>query len=175
MMQITHVIRGEEHLANTPKHILLFEAFGAALPQFAHLPLMMNPGGKKMSKRDTNVGLILVHQFRDEGFLPEAVLNFCALLGWNPGDEREFFSLDELIHEFSLERVQNSNAVYDFNRALRFNSEYIKRLDDASFVQRTKDYLFLYGDEERKEIVENTDDAYWMSFAPHIKVRIQTL
>jgi len=176
-MNISHIIRGEDHLTNTAKHIVLFEAFWASLPYFWHLPLMLNPSGKKMSKRDTaaEVGLVLVDQFRDAGFLPEAILNFCALLWWNPGTEKEIFTLDELIHEFSMKRVQSSNAVYDFKRALWFNSEWITRMSDEDFVERVKEYLFIYGDESRKEIIEHTQDSYRMKLAPYIKVRIQTL
>lgn len=172
---ITYVIRGEEHLSNTPKQILLYNAFWREYSKFAHLPLMLNPNGKKMSKRDTGIGLTLVPQFRDAWFLPEAIINFITLLGRNPGTEREFFSLEELIDAFSMERVQKANAVYDFRRALWFNTEYIKKLDDDTFVTKTKDYLYLYGDEEWKSIIENTDDAYRKKLAPYIKVRIQTL
>jgi len=96
-------------------------------------------------------------------------------LGRNPGDEREFFSLEELVETFSITRVQKSNAVYDYKRALWFNSEYIKRMSDEEFVSTIKDFLFLYGDEERKEICETIDDEYRKKLAPYIKVRIQTL
>lgn len=176
-MWITHVIRWEDHLTNTAKHIVLFEALGEQLPHFWHLPLMLNPSGKKMSKRDdpAEVGLVLVDQFRDEWFLPEALLNFCALLGWNPGTQKEIFTLDELIHEFDISRVQKSNAVYEYKRALWFNSEWITNLDDAVFVEKVKNYLFLYGNESWKEIIEWTHDPYWMKLAPYIKIRIQTL
>ena len=176
-MGITDVIRGEDHLTNTAKHIVLFNAFGALLPKFGHLPLLMNKTGKKMSKRDdpAEVGLILIDQFRDEGFLPEAILNIVALMWRNPGDEREFFSLEELIEAFDMSRVQKSNAVYDYKRALWFNAEYIKRLSDEEFVTRVKDYIYLYGDEERKEICENSDETFWLRFSPEIKVRLQTL
>lgn len=172
---ITYVIRGEDHLSNTPKQIAIYNALWFELPEFAHLPLMMNPMGKKMSKRDTNIGLILVHQFREAWFLPEAIINFISMLGWNPWTEQEFFTIDELIEQFSMERVQKSNAVYDFKRALRYNSEYLKRMDDTRFVEVLKNYLFLYGDEHWKNIIEASDDDYWMTFAPFIKVRIQTL
>jgi nondiscriminating glutamyl-tRNA synthetase len=176
-MNVTHVVRGEDHLANTPKHILLYEAFGAqgdALPVFAHLPLMLRPGGGKMSKRDENIGLVLVDQFQEAWFLPEAVLNFVALLGWNPGTDQEFFTLDELIATFSLERVQSSNAMYDFKRALRFNSEYIKRLSDEAFVDRLQAYLRTYGGEIWRDILATTDRQVWLCCAPQIKVRLQT-
>jgi len=174
LQDVTYVIRGEEHLSNTPKQIALYDALWFEKPQFAHLPLMLNKSGKKMSKRDTDAGLILVHQFRDAGFLPEAILNFVALLGWNPGTEQEFFTLDQLIESFSMDRVQKANAVYDFKRGLWFNSEYLSRMDDADFVKKLKDYLFLNGNEEWKSIIEESDEAYWMTFAAYIKVRIQT-
>ena len=174
--KITHVIRWEDHMSNTPKQVVVYNALWRDMPIFGHLPLLLNPHtGKKMSKRDTDIGLILVPQFRDAGFLPEAVTNFIALQWRNPGDEREFFTLDELVENFSMERVQKSNAVYDFKHALRFNSEYIKRMDDESFVKKVKDYLYLYWGEEWKEIIEQTDEAYWIKLAPYIKVRIQTL
>ncbi len=173
--KITYVIRGEDHLSNTPKQIVMYKALWFDTPEFAHLPLMMNPMGKKMSKRDTNIWLILVHQFREAWFLPEAILNFIAMLWWNPWTEQEFFTIDELIEQFSMERVQKSNAVYDFKRALWYNSEYLKRMDDQEFVETVKNYLFLYGDEHWKLIIEASDDAYWETFAPFIKVRIQTL
>ncbi len=176
-MNITHVIRAEEHFTNTPKHILLFETFGAQHPQFGHLPLLLNPQGKKMSKRDDPalVGMTLVDDYQAGWFLPEAILNFVSLLWRNPWTEQEIFTLDELVKTFSMERVHKANAVYDFKRALWFNGEWIKKLSDEEFIQRTKDYLYLYGDEERKEIVENTEPAYRNKLAPYIKVRIQTL
>ncbi len=177
-MNISHVVRGEDHLTNTAKHIALYEAFGHdELPRFGHLPLIMNPNGKKLSKRDDpkEVWLVLIDQFRDAWFLPEAIINFSAMIGRNPWTEQEVFSLQELIHEFDITRVQKANAKYDFKRALWFNSEYIKNMDDAHFVAQVKDFLFLYGDESWKEIVEHSEDAHWMKLAPYIKVRIQTL
>jgi len=110
LMKITHVIRGEEWLSSTPKHILLYRAFGWEPPEFAHLPLLLNTHRQKLSKRQ---GHVSVEEYIQEGYLPEAVLNFVALLGWNPGDEREIFSLEQLIEEFSLERsAERTEAVY---------------------------------------------------------------
>lgn len=174
LQEVTYVIRGEEHLSNTPKQAVLYEALWFIMPQFAHLPLMLNKSGKKMSKRDTDLGLTLVHQFQQAGFLPEAIINFIALLGWNPGTEQEIFTLDQLIESFSMERVQKANAVYDFKRALWFNGEWIKNLSDESFVEKVKGYLYLYGNEEWKEIIEHSDDGYWLTIAPQIKQRLQT-
>lgn len=176
-MQISHVVRGEDHLTNTAKHIVLYEALGhTALPHFAHLPLMMNPSGKKMSKRDDpkDVGLVLIDQFRAAWFLPEAILNFAAMIGRNPGTEQEIFSLEELIHAFDITRVQKANAKYDFGRALWYNASYIKNLSDEDFVTKVKDYIFLYGDESWREIIEQTNDEYWHMLAADIKVRLQT-
>jgi len=122
-MKISHVIRGEEWLPSTPKHILLYDYFQWEKPYFAHLPLLLNPDRTKLSKRQ---GDVAVEDYRAKGYLPEAVVNFIALLGWNPGDEREFFTIDELIKEFSLERVNKSGAVFDIKKLNWMNAHYIK-------------------------------------------------
>ena len=109
LMGVTHVIRGEEWLSSTPKHVILYQDFGWTMPEFAHLPLLLNPDRSKLSKRQ---GDVAVEEYRQKGYLPEALVNFIAFLGWNPGDEREIFSLQELIQEFSLERVGKSGAVF---------------------------------------------------------------
>lgn len=185
LQHVTHVIRGEEHLSNTPKQIVIYEALGFSLPSFSHLPLIMNATtGKKLSKRDTNVGCVLVYQFKEAGFLPPAILNFIALVGRNPGTNQDVFTMEELIEAFSIERVQKSNGVYDFQRALWFNSEYIKAMSDDEFVSAVQAYLAEFGGEVRKEILEvgQSDDKdaggrnkYWLALAPYIKVRLQTL
>lgn len=172
---VTNVIRAEEHLSNTPKQIILYNYFDFPVPQFAHLPLMMNPNGKKLSKRDASPDFfVAVRQFQDEGFLPEALLNYVLLVGRNPGTPQEFFSRQEMIDQFSLERVVKSNAVYDFSRALRYNGEYLKRMDDEQFVTKLHTYLHQFGGEEWQAILASTDRAYWLRFASHIKVRLQT-
>ncbi len=124
LMNITHVIRGEEWLSSTPKHILLYNFFGWELPQFAHLPLLLNPDRSKLSKRQ---GDVAVEDYRAKGYLKEALVNFVALLGWNAGDDREFYYLDELIEKFSLERVNKSGAVFDLNKLLWLNGEHIRK------------------------------------------------
>jgi len=137
--------------------------------------LVLNPNGKKLSKRDaSSTFFITVQQFQEEGFLPEALLNFIAMVGRNPGTEQEFFTLDELIEAFSLERVVKSNAVYDFTRALRYNGEYLKKMPDEAFVTKLQTYLRKYGDAFRQTKTENIDTSYRLRFAPHIKVRLQT-
>lgn len=122
-MGITHVIRGEEWLPSTPKHILLYRAFGWELPKFAHLPLLLNPDKSKLSKRQ---GDVAVEDYRAKGYLKEALINFIAFLGWNPGGEREIFSLQELINEFSLERVGKTGAVFNIEKLNWYNQQHIK-------------------------------------------------
>lgn len=122
-MKITHVIRGEEWLPSLPKHILLYEAFKYEKPIFAHLPLLLNPDRSKLSKRQ---GDVAVEDFLDKGYLPEALLNYVALLGWNPGTEKELFLLSDLIKEFSLEKINKAGAVFDIVKLNWFNAEYIR-------------------------------------------------
>lgn len=123
-MAITHVIRGEDHIANTPKHILLAEALGFPAPRYAHLPLILGPDRSKLSKRH---GATSVDEYRSRGYLPEALFNFMALLGWNPGGDQEIFSKEEIIREFSLAKVQKSGAVFDVKKLDWMNGEYIRR------------------------------------------------
>lgn len=124
-MEISHVIRGEEWLPSAPKHILLYEAFGWTPPQFAHLPLLLNPDKTKLSKRQ---GDVAVEDYLKKGYLKEALINFVALLGWNAGTEKEIFSMQELIDEFSLERIQKAGAVFTIEKLNWLNGLYIRRL-----------------------------------------------
>lgn len=127
-MEITHVIRGEEWLPSTPKHILIFEAFGWELPVYAHLPLLLSPDRKKLSKRQ---GDVAVDDFISKGYLKDALLNFVALLGWNPGEgsEQELFTLKELIRTFDLSRVHKAGAVFDITKLDWINSVYLRKMD----------------------------------------------
>lgn len=124
-MEITHVIRGEEWLSSTPKHIQLYQFFGWDAPQFAHLPQLVNKDRSKLSKRQ---GDVAADDFAKKGYLPEAMVNFIAFLGWNPGDNREIFSLKELIKEFSLEKVNKSGAYFNLEKLDWYNREYLKNL-----------------------------------------------
>lgn len=136
-MQITHVIRGQDHLTNTHKQILIYEALGASVPQFAHLPLISAPGKEKLSKRKHGE-VVSVTFYRDRGFISDALVNFLALLGWSPGSDQEILSRQELIEKFSLEEVNKSSAVFNFNesdprdwtdpKALWMNAEYIRNM-----------------------------------------------
>jgi glutamyl-tRNA synthetase len=121
-MRITHVIRGDDHIPNTPKQILLYGALGAAVPAFAHLPMILGPDGKKLSKRH---GATAVGDYAQLGVLPQALFNFLALLGWNPGDEREVMGKDELVEAFSLERINRKSAVFDTEKLLWMNGQYL--------------------------------------------------
>jgi len=125
-MGITHVIRGDDHLSNTPKQVLLYRAFGWPLPEFAHVPLILGPDRKRLSKRH---GATSVGEYAAKGYLPEAVLNFIALLGWNPGDDREIMSLDELIEAFDLSGISKSSAIFDETKLEWMNGVYIASYD----------------------------------------------
>jgi len=148
-MKITHVLRGQEHLMNTPKHIALQKALGFATPRYAHLPVIFNTDGSKMSKRDKEKAIaagrhppeIDVHDFRASGYFPEAVLNFIALLGWSPGEEREFFTLEELVDRFTIERVGKTNAKFDREKLLSFNTSWAAKLPASRLLEAFRDYL----------------------------------
>jgi len=140
-MQISHVIRGEDHLSNTTKHILLFHSFDAEIPEFAHLPLLLNKDRSKMSKRDESGKPATIEQLKKDGYLPSAVVNFLALLGWNPGNERELFSLDELVKEFDFSRVAKAGAIFNPERLNFFNANYIRKLPLEKLAEKIKPFV----------------------------------
>lgn len=149
-MMISHVIRGEDHISNTPKQILIYEAFGWKLPDFAHLPLILNQDKSKLSKRKNKVS---VDDYLAEGYLPEAFLNFLALIGWNTSDEQEVFSMEELTQKFSLERVQKGGAIFDLERLLWMNGVWIRQTSLSEFAKISlpfviKDPIIANGKEE---------------------------
>jgi len=137
-MRISHVIRGEDHLSNTPKHILLFRALGEAPPFFAHLPLILNPDRTKMSKRKSQTA---VDDYIHEGFIREGLVNYLALLGWSTGSEEEILALDEIAARFSLEHVQKGGAVFDRERLEWLNGQWIRRLGPAELVDRLRPFV----------------------------------
>jgi glutamyl-tRNA synthetase len=137
-MAISHVIRGEDHLSNTPKHILLFEAMGAAIPKFAHLPLILNPDRTKMSKRKSQTA---VAAYRAQGFIPEAFVNYLALLGWSTGTEEEVLSLADLIERFELSAVNKAGAIFDRGRLEWLNGQWIRRLSADDLIDRLRPFL----------------------------------
>ncbi|HEX8947206.1 MAG TPA: glutamate--tRNA ligase family protein [Candidatus Paceibacterota bacterium] len=128
---VTHVIRGEDHISNTPRQILIQEALGAPRPAYAHIPLILDEKRAKLSKRS---GATAVTDYRNEGVLPEALVNYLALLGWSPGDDREDFSLAELVAAFSLEGVQKSGAAWSREKLLSVNQRWMRKLSDADFL-----------------------------------------
>ena len=131
-MKISHVIRGEDHLSNTPKHIELYRALGAEPPRFAHIPLILNKDGSKMSKRDAGASL---NTYIEQGFLPEAVCNYLCLLGWSPKDDREKIDLDEVVRLFELEKINRKNASFDLEKCTWLNGEYMKALPAERFQE----------------------------------------
>ncbi len=137
-MAITHVIRGEDHLSNTPKHILLFRALGADVPAFAHLPLILNPDRTKMSKRKSQTAIA---DYRGQGFVREALVNFLALLGWASGTEEEIFTLDQLAERFDLARVHSGGAIFDRERLEWLSGQWIRRLPTEDLAERLLPFL----------------------------------
>ena len=137
-MEISHVIRGEDHISNTPKQILLFEALGAVPPRYAHIPLTLGPDKTKLSKRH---GATAIGDYKEMGYLPEALLNFMAFLGWHPGSEKEIFSLEELAREFSMEKMNKSNAIFDIEKLNWFNGQYIRQMDLDELTKKCLPYL----------------------------------
>ena len=138
LTEITHVIRGEEFIPSTPKHILLYKSFGWQIPQFAHLPLLVDKKRQKLSKRS---GDVAVKEYIEKGYLPEAILNFIALLGWNPKTEQEIFSLDELVKSFDLQKVNKSAAVFDSKKLDWFNGHYIKQKSASELLKSARKYF----------------------------------
>ncbi|HRX86110.1 MAG TPA: glutamate--tRNA ligase [Phycisphaerae bacterium] len=149
LMKITHVLRGQEHLMNTPRHIALQEALGFTTPRYAHLPVIFNTDGSKMSKRDKEKALkrgeippeIEVHDFRSAGYLPEALMNFLTLLGWSTGDDIEQITLDETVKRFSVAGIGKSNAKFDRSKLLAFNTDWAARVAPDRLLGLFKDYL----------------------------------
>lgn len=139
-LDISHIIRSEEWLPSTPKHLLIFQAMGWAAPQFAHLPVILAPDGKKLSKR-LHGESVWVRSYRNRGYLPEALDNYLALLGWNPGGDREFMAMDELVAAFSLERVHKAGAKFDEAKLDAFQAHYVRALSTDELVVRLARYL----------------------------------
>ena len=159
MMDITHVIRGEEWLTSTPKHVLLYQMFGWKAPTFVHLPNILNADRKKLSKRQ---GDVAVEDFRNKGYLPEALVNYIALLGWSPEDNKEIFSMPELIEAFSLERVSKSGGVFDTAKLNWVNSHYIKEADTQRLVDLASKFVIKEKLMSEQEVKANNE---WLLLA----------
>lgn len=154
-MQITHVIRGTEHLNNTPKQIAIANALGLNLPKFAHIPLVLDDSGRKLSKRHHG-DLVAVNRYREQGYLPDAMLNFVARLGWSYDDKQEIFSVDELIEKFDLARVGRSGSVFDIKKLEWLNSHYINQMDVSA---RTDAVIPFW---EQEGLVDSDTERDWL-------------
>jgi glutamyl-tRNA synthetase len=169
-MQITHVVRGDDHISNTPKQVLLYQAFGAAPPAFAHVPLILGPDKKRLSKRH---GATSVMEYQRLGYLAEAMVNFLALLGWSPGGDRELFTKDELIADFTLEGISGGNAVFNPEKLDWFNQQHIARLDATELLRRLEPML---RDQGLWRDTLATSDAGWIaSVLDLLKPRVKKL
>lgn len=153
-MAITHVIRGDDHLSNTPKQIMLYEALGAPLPRFAHLPMILGPDGKRLSKRH---GATAVGQYREQGILPVALVNFLALLGWNPGDEQEIMLPHELVARFGMDRVNKKSAVFDPDKLEWMNGQHISRTPATELLPLVREALVDTGLTTDQDIEDRLD------------------
>lgn len=138
LMEISHVLRGDEWISSTPKHLLIYEAFNWEPPLFGHLPLILGPDKSKLSKRH---GAMSILEYRDQGYLKEALINFMTLLGWNPKTEDEIFSLEDLIKQFKLEDINKNNPVFDSKKLDWFNGKYIRNLDNQELAARLKPFI----------------------------------
>ncbi|MDP2593564.1 MAG: glutamate--tRNA ligase [bacterium] len=164
-MNVTHIVRGEDHLSNTPRQILIQEALRADRPIYVHLPLILAPDKSKLSKRKHGETVSVEH-YKNEGFFPEAVINFLALLGWNPGTVQEIFTLKELVEQFSLEKLQKSGAAFNLEKLLWLNKEYLKR---------DKGSVFLVEAELKKFGLDGVSDEILTKLSPFILERISVL
>jgi glutamyl-tRNA synthetase len=169
-MAITDVIRGEDHLSNTPKHILLFRALGYPVPRFAHLPLILNPDRSKMSKRKSQTA---VSDYIEQGFIREALVNYLALLGWSTGTEEEVLSIDEIVERFDIGAVHKGGAVFDRERLEWLNGQWIRRLEPSDLVDRLRP--FLEADLAAGRIDWTPSDDELRSLLPIIGDRLPTL
>ena len=160
-MGITHIMRGEEWIASVPKHLLIYRAFGWEAPPMAHFPSVLGPDGKRLSKRH---GSTAVSQFRDDGYLPEALINYLALLGWSPGTEEEVFSMDDLVRVWKIEQVQSAGGKWDKERLDYFNGVWIRRLSVDELIRRLEPF-----------VPAEWDRAVLKKIAPHIQERMKTL
>jgi len=162
LMKITHVIRGEEHLSNTPYQLMIVDALGYERPvAYAHMPLILAKDGAKLSKRKHPESNLML--YREQGYLPEALINYLALLGWNPGTSQEIFTFDELIRVFSFDRVQHAGARFDWEKLNWINGEWIRAMDDDELARRLKPF------------VPNLDERTIMGAVPALKTRMTRL
>ena len=169
-MKISHVIRGEDHVGNTPKHILLFEALDYSIPEFAHLPLILNPDGTKMSKRKSQTA---IDDYRAQGFVREGLINYLAYLGWSPGTEEDVLPLDEIVARFDIDKVHKGGARFDRERLEWLNGQWIRRLDPDDLIDRLRPFLQAAVDDGRISRMPADDEV--RALLPIVQERLPTL
>ncbi len=167
MMKITHIIRGDDHISNTPKQVMLYEAMCLPLPKFAHIPLILSKDGGRMSKRH---GATSIFEYRKMGFLPEALVNYLALMGWAPGGDREILPIEEIIKLFDVRDVNKTGATFDMDKLMWINSQYIKDMPLDKLLPKTIAYL-----RDEKVIDEKFDETVWVKVVTAYKERTRTL
>jgi len=166
-MKITHVIRGDDHISNTPKQIAIYEALGYNVPQFAHIPLIMGPDGGRLSKRH---GATSISEYKEQGYLADALANFLSLMGWSPGDDREILAKDDLIKDFTLKRVVKTPAIFGVDKLNWLNSQYIMNKDPKELLELLVPFL-----RRDKLIGEDFDREKLLNLVELYKIRIRTL
>lgn len=170
LMGMTHVMRAEEHLSNTPKQLLVYQAFGWEPPKFGHMSMILAPDRSKLSKRH---GATSVEEFRSQGYVAEAIVNYLTLLGWGPGDEREIFSLQETVELFELEQMSKKAAVYDTKKLTWMNGQYLSELPLEKILPEVKPFFIKDGYVDEAWFAEN--EAYFAKLVDTVRVRVKTL
>ena len=166
-MKISHVIRGDDHISNTPKQVMLYEALGLPLPNFAHIPLILSKDGGRMSKRH---GATSIFEYKNMGFLPDALVNYLSLMGWAPGNDVEILPVEEIIKLFDVKDVNKTGATFDMDKLSWMNGQYIKNMDIEKLIERTESYL-----KDKKVLDERYDKDRWAKIAAAYKERTRTL
>ena len=166
-MPITHIIRGDDHISNTPKQVMLYEALGFELPKFAHIPLILSKDGGRMSKRH---GATSIFEYKNMGFLPEALVNYLSLMGWAPGNDVEILPIEEIIKLFDIKDVNKTGAIFDMDKLSWMNGQYIKSMDTGELARRSEEYLI-----GKNVIDDKFDRDRWRSIVTAYKERTRTL
>ncbi len=166
-MQITHVIRGDDHISNTPKQVMLYEALGLALPKFAHIPLILSKDGGRMSKRH---GATSIFEYKNMGFLPEALANYLSLMGWAPGNDVEILPIEEVVKLFDVKDVNKTGAIFDMDKLSWINGQYIKNMAPDELARRSEEYL-----RSKNVIDDKFDRPRWREISAAYRERTRTL
>ena len=172
LMGMTHVLRAEEHLSNTPKQLLVYEALGWEPPKFGHMPMILAMDRSKLSKRH---GATSVEEFRSQGYLPEAIINYLTLLGWGPGDEREIFTLEETVKLFELEQMSKKAAIYDTKKLTWMNGQYLSELPLEKILPDAKPFFVKDGLVTEEWFNDAANEAYFEKLVDVVRVRVKTL